>query len=229
MAEKASETVFGHVKIGGGLTVNNGLVSLETYGNPFLKVFDIAGTYSWRVPAGITNILVTVLGASGGGGASGSSAGYPGGDGGTGGVTSIGTLLSISGGGGGIGGNKVGGGKGGVGSGSGGNGTDGPTSSTFVAGKGGSSILSGSLSIVDRGRGGDGGGNGGGSGGAAGSGGGGGGADTLIDHPLNVTPSEMLTITIGEGGVGGLKATGSGTHQPGQKGSDGFLVIKCFQ
>jgi hypothetical protein len=70
------------------------------------------------------------------------------------------------------------------------------------------------------------GGGGGGGGGAAsyscggGGGGGGGAGNYLLRHPFNVTPGEVIPVTVGQGGSGGSGA-GYGSYVSGHNGSDG--------
>lgn len=120
LAEKASKATYGHVKIGDGLNVVDGVLSAG--GELVTEKFITPGTFTWTVPLGVKKVYVSGAGGGGGGGVLGTV-------GGTGGLTSFGNYLSLPGGGGGYTSGGTAGGPGGGGVGGGG---------IFGAGGGGS-------------------------------------------------------------------------------------------
>jgi hypothetical protein len=185
-------------------------------------VYSNPGNYTWTVPPGVSQVLVSGCGAGGGG------AGDPFYSGSTGGFTSFGTLLTLNGGGGG-GISQLGGISGGFGGsrgarglsnfpglGFGGSGFFGSggtcLAETYTASSNDYTTLPGF--------------------GAGGGGGfrsntvpyGGGAGACAIDTPINVTPGQVISITVGQGG--GVRASNDYGAKPG---GNGLLIIKYAQ
>ena len=175
--------------------------------------FETPGSTQWTVPNDVTTIWVSAV--AGGGGGRGS-----GGNGGTGGFTSLGSLMTLTGGGGGT--SSAPGVAGGYGATSG----DGPISGTKGGMGGGSLFGQGSYGLtqsnnptVSVGR-------GAGGGGVHESGYGGGGGAGVLDRQFNVTPGSVIPITVGSGGAAGSAAS---FQNAGRPGGAGFLQIKYIQ
>lgn len=187
------------------------------------QTFTANGTF--KVPEGVTEVYITGGGAGGGANAY-SGGSYFAGQAGT--PTSFGSLLTLSGGGG--GGIGVGGAAGGMGGSQGGggqalgsvneifNGADGGGSGYFTGGKGAQSGQKGGDGMYCCG--GGGGAYSGTSGSFACSGGGGG--DFVIDRRVPVTPLSEIAITIGKGGAAGMSNISG-------KGGDGILIIEWWE
>lgn len=192
------------------------------------QLFTSSGTFT--VPSGVTTIYVSASGGGGGGGGGSTTAGGTGTNGSAGGATSIGALLTLSGG---LNGSAS----------LGGSGT--PSAGGSSGGQGHPMVGAGGSQPVSPGVGGNGGGtifgsggnpnnfgntngSGYGSGGAGGDtnitgtcgGSGGGGAAAVLQTPLTVTPAQIINITIGTGGAGA-----GGTGFPGN-GAPGFALIQ---
>ncbi|WP_107924354.1 hypothetical protein [Lysinibacillus parviboronicapiens] len=194
-----------------------------------LKSKTYTSNATFTVPAGITEVYIT-----GGGGGGGNGDTVVSKNGSSGGATSFGSLLTLSGGAGGIGGNfDPGTGVGGAAGGPGGqNGeSDGYVNgqSRSWYGKGGDSgpyfggITAPYPKYVVAAR--NGGYCSGGAGGAQGHGfwyaGGGGGGDFVYDRPVSVTPLSNISITIGTGGAAGGPHSGTG--------GNGILTVKWWE
>lgn len=204
---------------------------------PRRQVFTTNGT--WIAPVGVTNVFITGGGGGGGGGLSLPSAMA---NGVSGGITSFGTLLSLSGGGGGrtsasadwsaLGGSAGGKGgqagevisrystanlNGGVG--------DGGNSGFYFGGRGSIFPTPTDASVIAVGGYCSGGGgcmSGGANSGYAVPGGGGG--EFVINYPLTVVPGTNYPITIGLGGLGGVNGVAKGGN-----GGQGILIIEWWE
>lgn len=198
---------------------------------PNIQVFTGSGTYT--PSAGITGVIVFIVGGGGGGGGQGSGTGA----GTAGGTSSFGALCSATGGGGGHDGgtsianaggaggagsggdlNFTGGGGGGGGSGAGGNGNGGGAGGNSFFGGG----AQGGASTIAAGNYGAGG-SGGGVAGSGNSGGGGGAGGCSIRHLSAASVSPTVSVTIGSGGGGGVGTASGGAGTAGV-----CMVIEFF-
>ena len=206
-AGKASKTTYGHMKVGNGLKVTDGVVSTDVIGELVIERFETPGTYTWKVPTGVTKVYVSGCGGGGPGY-------YRYEDSTAGGITSFGSLLSLSGGGAGT--SKSGGAAGGVGGvdGSQGFGGDG------LFGVGGISLTFSSFIAFKKAF-------GYGSGGRPASSGyfGGGAGEAVVDKLINVTSGANISIKVGDAGVASI----SDPNYSNSRGGSGLLVIKYIK
>jgi hypothetical protein len=219
----------------GMVAINNANITderayLVKFKQPTRQIFTSGTAQTYTTPAGVTRIVVSLIG--GGGGGSGSGTG--GGGGGTGGNTTFSTLTGSGGG----GGAQASGGAGGAASGgdiniAGGRGTGFSNPSNTAGGAGGNGRFGGA--------GGGGGGSGGntpGTAGATNSGGGGGGAASLTTagtgggggaggyvEKLILAPAASYTYTVGAAGTAGTNGTGGDT---GGAGGSGLIIVDEF-
>jgi len=213
--------------------------------------FTSSGTFA--VPAGVTQVWVTIVGGGGGGGGgrgAGLGAGW-GGVGGSGTQSRFGSSTPIvaNGGGGGLAINPLGGSAGGPGGGNGGKGgNSGPGfNNPGCGGEGGSNPYSGPLTpdpagnrtagghfckydgspAYGYGGGGGGGGGAGGGGVPGGNGGGGGGSGAVfIASSASVTHGSNTAVTVGTGGVGGARGSGQNLGGLGSNGALNLLNVE---
>jgi len=233
--------ISGSTPVANGITFSMLSTALQNdivYSHP-TKTILTSGSGTYTLPAGVSHINVTLVGAGGGGGGGGISGGNTGIGGGT---TTFGSAF-LSGGGGNAGGSP-GGGSGGAaslaagasgialsggsgggacvvsGKSSGGGGASSPLGGAGGAGSG--SPSTGRDAIANTG---SGGGGGGGGNSSTSTGGGGGAAGGYVMVTITA-PLATYAYTIGSGGAGG--AAGDGSSSAGGAGADGIIIIDEF-